>query len=151
MLSFTTQFAEKLGEQSGAFSLKNALHDHRAMVKSRLLKQIHQGACAAGFGVSRAVDDLRNAGLYNRTGTHRTGLQGDVQAAIQQTPGSERAAGLTDSYHLRMGGCIEGGLAKIEAAPYNFISADNDGPDRDLTAFFCFCASLMASCIQYIC
>ena len=70
-----------------------------------------------------------DAGVDNRSGTHGTGFESDIERCAKQPPTAERAAGLVNRKQFRMGECIFIGFPPVVclcddlAAPYKH-SAD---------------------------
>ena len=56
-----------------------------------------------GFGIAATIDQSGDAGVDDRTGTHRAGFQRDRQRAVEQSPVAEKLGGGADGDDLGMG------------------------------------------------
>lgn len=65
------------------------------MVRDAAVGQVDDGTDGAGFWIVGAVDELANARLDDRPGTHGTGFEGDVEATALEMPAVEEAAGVS--------------------------------------------------------
>lgn len=121
-------------QQRAAIGLEHAADDRCAMIEPGIVRDLVERVAGAPLGITRAIDDCREAGLDDRSGAHRAGLQRDIQRTVEQAPGLERLGGLRDGDHFRMRGGIVERFALIESFSDHTMFMDDDRAHRDLGA-----------------
>src|SRR5205814_394792 len=79
----------------------------------RLVEDARPILDAAAFGIGRAVVEPPYPGKGNGLGTHRAGLERDVEIALDQSRGAERLGRLTDRQQPGLRGRTAIGLAAV--------------------------------------
>src|SRR4051812_14101656 len=121
---------EEVGEQPRAAGGEHAAGHLRAVVEARLGQHVEDAAGGAGLGVGAAVDDTRHAREDDRARAHRAGLERDVQGAVENPPGAERAGRLAQGDGLGVGGRVLAQLALVVPGADDLAGAHDDGADR---------------------
>ncbi len=106
-------FPEKRPQHLGTFIGTYAFHHLHPMVQPGILAQLIQRPHRPGFGIRAAIDQPGDAGVDDRSGTHRAWLQRDIQRAIEQPPVADRLAGQSQGNDLGVGGWIVIGFTAI--------------------------------------
>ena len=76
--------------------------------------------------------------MDQRSRAHSTGLDGDVELAIEQSMVAEGCSGITKGNNLGVGtGVLIGEIAVI-SSPDHLAGEHHDRADRNLTRGFCF-------------
>ena len=100
------------------------------MVQAGVGTKVVQRAGGAGLGVARPEHQMRNTGVQNGTGAHRTRLQGDHQRRVFETPGTELGRRVAKGENLGMGGRVAGEFAFVVTACDELAVVHDDGTDR---------------------
>ena len=67
---------------------QHSRHGATAVIEARIAQQPVQAFDRARLGIDGAVNDERDSGLHHGAGTHRAGLERDIQRAVFQPPAS---------------------------------------------------------------
>ena len=92
----------------------------------------------ATLGVGSTIDDAGHLGPADGTGTHHTGLHGDIEGTVGEILPTQLIGCDSDGLHLGMGSRIGQGFREIIGTGYHLLMTDNDGSDRYLTLFKSF-------------
>jgi len=87
------------------------------MIQSRVGAELIERPHSAGFRIIAPIDQPWDAGVHDCPGTHRAGLERDVEGAIQQPPMAEGRAGFAHRDDLGVCGRVVIGLAPVGASP----------------------------------
>jgi hypothetical protein len=106
------------------------------MVGDAAVGQVDDGTDGAGFGVVGTVDELANARLDDRPGTHGTGFEGDVEATALEVPAVEDASSVSQGEDFGVGGGVAIALFAVTGTGDELIlGIDDDGPDGNFSVF----------------
>jgi hypothetical protein len=105
---------EEVGEEGAAFGLEDAADDFDAMVQEGVPGEVQEGAAGAGLGVVGAEDESGDPSQDEGTGAHGARLEGDIEGAVVQAPGSEGPSGEFQGDAFRMCGRIVRSFSEIE-------------------------------------
>jgi tRNA(adenine34) deaminase len=95
-------------------------------------EHVEDAARRSGLRVHRAVHHPGYAREHQRPGAHRTGLQGDVDDRIRQSPVSDGLGGLPERQDLRMGGGIAAQLALVRRRADHLLIAGDHASHRHI-------------------
>src|SRR6185437_3202949 len=85
-------------------------------------------------GIGGAIIEAANARERDRAGAHRTGLERDIEVAIDEPLRAKRRTRRPDGDHLGMRGRIVVGERAVAGARDNRAIMDDDAADRDFAA-----------------
>ncbi len=122
--------AEEVAEQLATLLGTHAPDDLDLVVQTRIPWDVVQRADRTRLGVVRSEDHSVETGQHQRAGTHRARLEGDVQAASIQPPGTDRRGCGSQGEDLRMGGRVAIHLPAVVSLADDLITPDHDRPDR---------------------
>src|SRR5262245_63619222 len=80
------EFCEKLLQQSLTLHLKHSSQHFDAMVQAGFACEVEHRPASAGFGISRAENQIGNACENDGTQTHGTGFECHVECRVGQPP-----------------------------------------------------------------
>ena len=89
------------------------MDDLGAVAQASVTQQIPMRTRRTVLGVPGPENHSGNPCLHRRTGTHRTGLKGDHQRVIDQSPGARMFAGLLQRQNLGMRRRVVPGFAGV--------------------------------------
>ena len=82
--------------------------------------------------VAGAIDNAPHLHPSRSAGTHRAGLDGDIQRAVGQILAAQRVGGGGEGYHLRVGRHVLQPLGVVVRPSHNLAVADYHRPYRHL-------------------
>ena len=83
--------------------------------------------------VGRAIDEPADSRQHHRAGTHRAGLERDIERDRFQPPGLRQSSRLVEHEHLRVRGRVGGRFDQVVGFGKEVAVADQDGTHRNLT------------------
>src|SRR6266850_6884941 len=116
---FLTELAlasEEIAEELGAFFGQDSGGDFDAMIEAAVFAKLIESADSTGLRVVAAVDELGDAGVNDGASAHGTGLEGDDQGAVEETPVIQCLSGFAHGEDFGVGGGVMVGFALVEAA-----------------------------------
>ena len=108
-LSLGAQRSEVTLEQLGAFLGQDSGGHLDAVVQATVLRHVVERECGAGAAILRPVDQTAESSEHCRPGTHRAGLERDVERAVVEPPASQLGRRSLKRQNLGVGGRIAGG------------------------------------------
>lgn len=103
------------------------------MVQGRVLGYVDDGVTGTSAVVGDAVDDAGEAGVDTGPGTHRAGLDGNVERTTREVPVAERLPRPPDSDDLGMGRGVVVSFAQVVGADDDTsLRAGDDAADGNL-------------------
>ena len=104
------------------------------MLGEILHEQVQHAAAGAHLSVPGAVIHPGDPGIENGPGAHGAWLQGHIQGAIVQPPGTQGFICLADGLHLRMGAGVLLLLPAVAAPAYYLPIPHDDAAHGHLAA-----------------
>jgi hypothetical protein len=103
------------------------------MIEPRIRHQAIEAATGTGLGVGRTEDDPGDPALDDRARAHRAGLQGRIERAAFQAPGTQGATGQRQGQSFGMSRWIIQGLPQIVGLREDLAVAHHDRAHGDLS------------------
>lgn len=128
-------FGEEALQNGHAVVLKHSGSDFAAVIEIRSLEEIPEAAGTAAFGVATAEDDAADAAVDDGAGAHGTGLLGDVEIAVFQTPVAHMALRLGEGEHFGVRGGVLERLHLIPGTGNDAAFMHDDGSDGHFVLF----------------
>ncbi len=107
------------------------------MVQTRILHDVVQRISRASFLIGGPVDEPRDAGCDDRSGTHRTRFDGDVQGDVVETPPPQLVGSALKHQDLGMSGWVTTQLPLVVSPRDNVVVARSNGTDWNITMNKC--------------
>ena len=107
------------------------------MVELGVIEDAEDAAAGSGFGVRGGIDQARDAGLEDGSGTHGAGLEGCVEGAVFEAIVVQCAASFTESNDLGVGGGVGVAEDTVLASADDSVFMDYDCAHRNLAVGFC--------------
>ena len=101
------------------------------MIQSGVCKNLETGADGPALWVVCAIDEARDAGLDDGSGTHAAGLQRDVESCVCHAVIAEEASSFPDHDDFGMGRGVAGANRAVAGAGENFAVVNDQGANRD--------------------
>jgi len=121
LLSTFPSRLKKVFEEGGARIREHSGTHFESMVEARIVADLVQATDCARLWILCAVNDPGDSSIDERTGTHRAGLQGDIQGAVIDPPVPGCGRGLAQSHNFGVPGWIPAMFAGIETDPNDGI------------------------------
>src|SRR5258705_5827889 len=133
-LGLSAPFASEKGleERPALLGQRAGLH-FRPVVEPQVLGHHRERPARAGLGVTRPVDQPRNAREDDRAGAHVAGLERDVDRGVVEAPALDGLRGGADRENFRVRGGILGGLHAVSPAADDPAFPDDHRSYGDLT------------------
>jgi hypothetical protein len=129
---------EKNLKQGDGFFGAHARCDLHAMVRAIVAQNFEAGANRAAFGLFCAVDETGYARLDHCPGTHRAGLDCDVERGAEQAIITDTEGCVTQRENFGVGGGIAMCDGAVPGACDDFFVENEHGADGDFAAFGSF-------------
>ena len=123
---------EKGFEEMDGFLFENPPGDLAVVIEGRLLEEVEETTGRASPGIAATKDDPPDAAVDDGPGAHGTGLFGDEQIAVGQTPVAPGFLRLRQCEHLGMGGRVAQRLDLVVGAGDDPALPHDHRPDGDL-------------------
>jgi len=114
-----------VGQESG--------DDFYAMIEARVRENFETGADCAATWIVGTVNEFRDAGLDHGAGTHRTGLECDVDRCARQAVVVENMGCFAERSNFGMGGGVVVANRAIAGARDDFVIVDENRPDGNFS------------------
>ena len=124
-------FGEERLKDGGAVGGEDARGNFYVMVEARVGEDFKAGTDGAAFGVVGAVDETRDAGLYDGAGAHVAGLDGDVERGVGETVVGKPSGGFAKDDDFGVGGGIAVADGAVATASEDLAVVDKDSADGD--------------------
>ena len=126
---------EKVLQHRGGLALADGRIYLRDVVAGGRTEEPHAGIDRAALGVARAVIEPADAGKRDGGRAHGTGLERDIEVAIDQPLAADLVGGGADGENLGMRGRIAVGERPVPGGSYDFAVPHDHATDRHLPGF----------------
>ena len=110
--------ATLVGEEAGG--------DFDFVIELGMVHDGEYGAAGSGFGVGGGVNETGDAGVKDRPGTHRAGLEGDVEDAVFEAVVAKMTSGFAEGDDLCVGSRVGVAENPILAAADDFTFVNDN-------------------------
>ncbi len=128
----TTQVSEELPQEPCGLGLARPPNHLELVIETRNAREISQRADESALRVAGGEHHEADPSQNDRSRAHGARLEGDVERAPVEAPGSNRGGRGAKGEDLGVGRGIQPGFALVATAPDNLVPADDDGPHGDL-------------------
>ena len=121
-------------KQRRGFVGQNAGDDFDAMIEARVRENFEAGADCAATWIVGTVNEFRDAGLDHGAGTHRTGLECDVDRCAGKPVVVENVGCLAERGNFGMGGGVIVSNRTIAGARDDFVIVHENRADGNFSS-----------------
>src|SRR5204863_7916843 len=126
------QLAKEILEQLPRALFHQSRLDDEAMIETRVLHEIAEGAAEAGLRIVGGEDQLLDARVHERARAHRARLERHDHRRSFEPPVADRLCRLANRVELGVSERITGLAAIAAAADDRAVAVDDDRADGDL-------------------
>jgi len=101
------------------------------VIEDRVVQDFKTRTDGAAFGITRAVDEARDAGLDEGAGAHAAWFYRDVECCSRHAVVAEEASSFPDNDDLGVSGGVTVTNCTIAGAGEDFAVVDDKGADGD--------------------
>jgi len=124
-------------KDGGALLDEDAGRDLHLVIEEGIAEDLEAGADCTALGVVRAVNQSRNAGLYDGSGAHAAGLNGDVKSCAGHAIVAEKVRRFTDYQDFGVSSGIAVADRAIARAGQDFVAEDDERANGDFPGSGC--------------